>query len=104
MRRSRERWAFLLPVAVVGVLVKPVPALADTVGFPADLKLLPSEGTTSFDRFGWAAATSGDPVVVGLPFDHDNGTDSGSVHLFEADGAGGWSESKLLASDGNSGD
>ena len=62
-------------------------------------KLLASDGAT-VDRFGFSVAVSSDRIVVGAHLDDDNGTDSGSVYVFEPDGAGGWTETKLTASDG----
>ena len=38
--------------------------------------------------------------MAGAPLDDDNGARSGSVYVFEADGGGGWVETKLTASDG----
>ena len=52
------------------------------------------------DDFGWSVSVSGDTIVVGAPYDDDNGTSSGSAHvyMFEAlvlrqhdlDESGGW--------------
>ena len=42
-------------------------------------------------------------VVVGAPFDDDNGANSGSAYAFE-ETASGLNASKLLASDGVAGD
>jgi len=52
------------------------------------------------DDFGWSVSVSGDTIVVGAPYDDDNGTNSGSAHvyMFEAlvlrqhdlDESGGW--------------
>lgn len=36
------------------------------------------------DNFGFSVATSGNLVVVGTPFDDDQGDDSGSVYVFDA--------------------
>jgi len=48
-------------------------------------------------------AVSGDTVVVGSFKDDDNGfTDAGAVYVYVPDGSGGWTETKLFASDGSS--
>ncbi|QDV07410.1 hypothetical protein Poly30_29340 [Planctomycetes bacterium Poly30] len=46
-------------------------------------KLFPSDPGFA-DNFGFAVAISGSVVIVGCPFDDDNGTDSGSAYLFDA--------------------
>lgn len=60
-------------------------------------KLVPSDGAAD-DLFGSAASISGAVVVVGSPFDDDNGTDSGAVYLFDA--TTGAETMKLTPSDG----
>lgn len=35
------------------------------------------------DRFGWSVSICGDLVVVGAPYDDDNGTSSGSIYIFD---------------------
>ena len=99
----RRRWeivsAFLLFVAVVGV-----PASAtNTVVLPPELRLLATDGSAG-DSFGAAVGLSGDRVVIGAKFDEDNGDRLGSVYVFDADDSGGWTETKLVASDGTKGD
>lgn len=73
----------------------------DGAGGWTETKLVPSDGTSG-DRFGFSVAISGDTIVVGARDDDDQGNQSGSVYIFEPDGAGGWSEAKLVASDGMS--
>ncbi|MDM8541923.1 choice-of-anchor D domain-containing protein [Desulfococcaceae bacterium HSG9] len=54
------------------------------------------------DGFGGSVAVSGDTAVVGVPFDDDGGTDSGSAYVFERDngGADNWGQAaKLTAAD-----
>jgi hypothetical protein len=61
-------------------------------------KLTASEG-----YFGYVVAVSGDTVVVGAPFDDDNGTGSGAAYVFgrNQDGADAWGQvAKLMAPDG----
>lgn len=53
--------------------------------------------------FGSAVATAGDRIVVSAPLDDDKGSNSGSVYVFD-DGVGGWTETKLVASDGSAED
>ena len=66
-------------------------------------KLLPAEGQQD-DNFATAVSISGGNSLVGVPLDDDNGTDSGSAHIFVRSG-GVWAEQdKLLAVDGAAGD
>ena len=52
---------------------------------PAQIaKLLPSDGAMS-DFFGWSVAISGSTAIVGARDDDDNGLQSGSAYLFDAD-------------------
>ena len=57
-------------------------------------------------RFGDAVWVNGDVIVVGAPFDDDNGATSGSSYVFRYNpGTQQWvQEAKLLASDGAAGD
>jgi len=65
-------------------------------------KITASDGNGS-DGFGWSVSISGDTVVVGAPFDDDNGDLSGSAYVFERPQSG-WTNvtetAKLTASDG----
>jgi len=60
-------------------------------------KLLPSDGEAG-DLFGESVAISDATAIVSAPLDDDNGTDSGSVYLFDA--STGAQITKLLPSDG----
>jgi FG-GAP repeat len=60
-------------------------------------KLLPSDGAI-VDYFGWSIAIANGVVAVGAPYDDDNGTNSGSVYLFNA--STGAQIAKLISSDG----
>jgi len=60
-------------------------------------KLLPSDGAAG-DLFGVSVAVSGTTAVVGARLDDDNGSQSGSVYLFET--TTGQQIAKLLPSDG----
>ena len=61
--------------------------------------LIPSDQAN--DDFGWSVAIENDRAIVGSPNDDDNGTNSGSVYVFDWDGTN-WNETKLVASDGES--
>jgi hypothetical protein len=66
-------------------------------------KLLASDGAHD-GRLGEAVAIDGDTVLIGCPYDDDNGFWSGAVYVFTR-AAGVWTEqAKLLASDGASTD
>lgn len=54
--------------------------------------------------FGGSVSISGDRLIVGVSADDDLGTDSGSVYVFEYDGADWVKTTKLLAADGAAGD
>ncbi len=64
-------------------------------------KLVPSDGASN-DRFGSSIAIDNGIVAVGARLDDDNGTNSGSVYLFDA--TTGEQLTKLLPSDGTTGD
>ena len=68
-------------------------------------KILSSDGVSG-DIFGYAAAISGDKIVVGAFQDDDKGNGSGSVYVFDYSAeTDQWIESaKLTASDGAEGD
>ena len=56
------------------------------------------------DKFGWSVAFDGETIVVGAPFDDDDGDSSGSAYVFIKPATGGWvstsTAAKLTASDG----
>jgi hypothetical protein len=59
------------------------------------------------DQFGFAVGINGDTVVIGAPFDDDDGSDSGAAYVFErnTNGADSWGQvNKLTASDADIGD
>jgi len=69
-----------------------------------EAKLLPSDGAV-YDLFGISVSIDGDAITVGVLSDDDNGDDSGSAYVFRYNGSGQWiEETKLLPSDGDSGD
>ncbi|MBC8403687.1 MAG: FG-GAP repeat protein [Planctomycetes bacterium] len=64
-------------------------------------KLTPTDGATA-DKFGFSLAMSNDLIIVGAPYDDDNGADSGSVYFFDSNS--GLQVFKIIASDGQPGD
>lgn len=75
--------------------------LFDTSSGQQIAKLLPNDGAAG-DVFGAYVAISGNFAVVGAIRDDDNGTDSGSVYLFDVNS--GQQLAKLLPDDGNASD
>ena len=53
--------------------------------------------TAASDSFGYSVAVGNDKIVVGAPYDDDDGSSSGSVYVYNLDGTG---EVKITASDG----
>jgi FG-GAP repeat/PKD domain/Regulator of chromosome condensation (RCC1) repeat/Divergent InlB B-repeat domain/HYR domain len=71
----------------------------DALGNWMESKLVASDGGPD-DRFGESVGVASNRVVVGAPAADDKGDGSGSAYIFEFDGARGWIEAKLTASDG----
>jgi uncharacterized repeat protein (TIGR01451 family) len=65
-------------------------------------KLLPSDGEPN-DEFGKEVSINGNRVIIASPGDDDNANGAGSAYIYEFNGIV-WSETKLLASDGVTGD
>jgi hypothetical protein len=65
-------------------------------------KLFASDGD-EFDRFGNSLSLSDNRLLVAAYNDDDNGQDSGSIYIFNLI-SGQWIQTKITASDGNSGD
>jgi Tol biopolymer transport system component len=65
-----------------------------------EVKITPSDGS-SLDYFGGSVAVGNSKIVVGSRGDNDNGSDSGSVYVYDLDGS---NEVKITASDGASSD
>jgi hypothetical protein len=93
-------------VTLVGQSAEPVLGAATTSGnaYLFDIstgaqlsKLTPSDGAAR-DGFGFSVAINDGLALVGSPFDDDNGTDSGSVYLFDV--ATGIQLAKLKPADG----
>ncbi|EJK71063.1 hypothetical protein THAOC_07530, partial [Thalassiosira oceanica] len=66
-------------------------------------KLLAPDGAEN-DFFGESVAINKNTIVFGAPRDDDNGSDSGSAHVFVRSGEGWTHQAKLLAQDGATGD
>ena len=66
-------------------------------------KLRASDEATG-DRFGHAAAISGDYALIGANLDDDNGSASGSAYIFKRSGTSWTQQAKLTASDGATND
>ena len=85
---SLPPWTRLVNIACLAVLAA---SLSFTEHF------VPSDGAAE-DRFGYSVAIDGSTVVVGAPFDDDEGVDSGSVYVLDSET--GQETRKLTASDG----
>jgi len=69
-------------------------------GTYTETKLVPSDGAAG-DQFGRSSAINANgTIAVGSYFDDDLGSASGAVYVYQPDGVGGYSETKILASDG----
>ena len=79
MKITATRLACLIATCVLLTLTRSANAdLGDQLA-----KLLPDDGVAG-DFFGRSVAISGATVIVGAPFDDDNGVWSGSAYLFDA--------------------
>lgn len=68
-----------------------------------EAKLLAYDGEMG-DFFGCSVSIDGDHVVLGAPYDDDNGGSSGSAYVFKRNGSNWLQEAKLLASNGDTWD
>ena len=62
-----------------------------------EVKIEASDGA-QYDAFGYSVASGSNKIVVGAPFDDDNGSASGSVYVYDLDGT---NELKITPSDGS---
>ena len=60
-----------------------------------EVKITASDGASG-DQFGWEVAIGNDKIIVGSNYDDDNGSNSGSVYVYDLDGS---NEVKITASD-----
>ena len=65
-----------------------------------EVKITASDGASG-DQFGWEVAIGNDKIIVGSNYDDDNGSNSGSVYVYDLDGT---NEVKITASDGATND
>ncbi len=76
----------------------------DGIGGYSEVKLTASDAVAS-DFLGYSVAMNEAGVVVaGALGNDDNGSYAGAAYVFRPDGAGGYTETKLLAPDGEAGD
>jgi len=79
-------------------------AISAWAKMPAEVAKLIAEDGANNDFFGFSIALSDDTAVIGSLRDDDNGTDSGSVHVFTRVGNNWRQQTKLTAADGEAGD
>ena len=65
--------------------------------------IIPDDGNQA-DHFGYSLALSGDTLLLGAPFDDENGVESGSAYVYVHDGVDWVLQTRLLPSDGSAGD
>ena len=61
-------------------------------------KIVASDAAAN-DNFGISVAISGDYAIVGVPYDDDGGSASGSAYIFKRNGTEWSQEDKIVASD-----
>ena len=61
-------------------------------------KILPADGAAG-DEFGTSVAMEDNTLVIGAPFDDDNGLNSGSAYVFRDQGSGWVQVQEILATD-----
>ena len=66
-------------------------------GWEEKTKLASSDGSSSYDEFGWSVAISGSTAIIGAPGDDEN---HGSAYVFAMNNGGDWEQQdKLTAGD-----
>ncbi len=65
---------------------------------PDEIKLTASD-LAGYDEFGYSVAISGNYAIVGVPWDDDHGSTSGSAYIFKRRGSTWVEQAKLTASD-----
>jgi putative cell wall-binding protein len=106
--RARRTVSALLALALVAIIVAPVPIVrlgeppgqAYALDYGSEVKLTASDRVMQ-EMFGRSVAVSAQTAIIGAPFDDDNGMFSGSAYIFTTPLAGGaWTQhNKLFASD-----
>ena len=95
-----------VPTTVTSVPVPTTVAPVAETGLRwVETKLSPSDASTyargfDGDWYGYDVAVDGDRIVIGSPTKFEGIQYAGAVYVYEPDGDGGWSETKLVASDG----
>ena len=64
-----------------------------------EAKLIASDGSTSYDYFGYSVAVHGDMILVGSIYGLGSGAHSGAVYVYRYDGSSWNQEDKLIAED-----
>ncbi len=65
-----------------------------------EFKLFALDGEI-LDQFGYSVSIDGEYAIIGVPYDDDNGKDSGSAYIFKRNQSNWKQEAKLLALDGS---
>jgi hypothetical protein len=88
---------------VLTALFLGLPALAAPEAIGEIAKVVADDGALG-DLFGFSVHMSGDTLVVGAPFDQDQGAETGAAYIFEVDGTS-WSQvAKLTTTNSGPGD
>jgi len=74
-------------------------SMAQSLPTEQQAKLVPYDGGTLVQKFGWSVSVSGDLAVIGSSTDDDNETSSGSAYVFRRTGGTWVQEQKLHAFD-----
>ncbi len=75
----------------------------DGAGGFVETKFTASDAASN-DLYGSAVAIVGDTILIGAPLHDSGGSNAGAVYLYKSDGAGGFIETKITASDAQPGD
>lgn len=75
----------------------------DGAGGLIETKFVASDAASN-DLYGSTVAIAGDTILIGAPLHDAGASNAGAVYLYEPDGAGGFTETKITASDAQPGD
>jgi hypothetical protein len=78
--------------------------LTSMIGYWTEIQKLLASDSTAGDLFGISISLNEDTILIGAPWDDDNGDYSGSAYVFTLSGTTWTQEAKLLALDGEVGD
>jgi hypothetical protein len=84
---------FLLIAVTISLLIVP-----KCLSQMAESKLLAADAASE-DQFGWSVAISGNYLIIGAPYDDDDGDNAGSAYIFKRDGATWTQHAKLTGDD-----